>query len=143
VLDVFSRRLIGWSLAEHMMTELCLDALQMASATRRRSRFVGTTFHSDHGCQYTSDAFCKACAAMGITQSMGSVGDSYDNAMAESLWSSLKRELFDGHVYTTKQEARTLVLEWIMWYDTVRLHSSLGYSTPIEFEELAIQQAAA
>jgi len=67
--------LIGWSLAEHMMTELCLDALQMASATRQRSRFVGTTFHSDHGFQYTSDAFCKACTAMGITQSMGSVGD--------------------------------------------------------------------
>lgn len=143
VLDVFSRRLIGWSLADHMMTELCLDALHAASATRRRSRFHGTIFHTDHGCQYTSDTFRKACTAMGITQSMGSVGDSYDNALAESLWSSLKRELFEGQVYATKREARTLVFEWIMWYNSNRLHSSLGYQPPIEFEESVVQQAAA
>lgn len=84
-LDAYSRRLVGWSLADHLRTEICTDALASAAATRGQSCFVGTKFHSDHGCQYTSHNFRKLCKKMGITQSMGTVGDSYDNAMAESL----------------------------------------------------------
>jgi len=121
VLDVFSRRLIGWSIAEHMRTELCLDAIRAAAATRCRARFHGTVFHSDHGCQYTSDDFRKVCTSMGIVQSMGTVGDSYDNALAESFWSSLKREVFEDTIFKTKKEARTAIFEWIMWYNSTRL----------------------
>lgn len=135
VLDVFSRRLLGWSLASHMRTELCTDALKMAAATRGRARFSGTVFHTDHGCQYTSADFQRTCHSMGIVQSMGTVGDSYDNALAESFWASLKRELTDAQHFTTKQEARRAVFEWIMWYNNDRLHSSLGYVPPVEFEQ--------
>lgn len=143
VLDVFSRRLIGWSLQDHLRTELCLDALNAAAATRGRSRFAGTVFHSDHGCQYTSGDFKKRCWKMRIVQSMGTVGDSYDNAMAESLWSSLKRELVDDTYFSTKEEARLAVFEWIVWYNTERLHSSLGYDSPEEFEQTWSTQEAA
>jgi len=134
VLDVFSRRLLGWSMAEHLRTELCLDALQAASGTRGRVCFCGTVFHTDHGCQYTSELFNKTCQIIGIIQSMGSVGDSFDNAMAESFWSSLKRELVD-HSFPTRDEARLAIFEWINWYNTERLHSSLGYMPPEEFEK--------
>ena len=143
VLDVFSRRLVGWSIADHLRTELCTDALQAACASRGRLRFVGTKFHSDHGCQYTSDAFKKLCRAMGITQSMGTVGDSYDNAMAESFWSSLKRELVDDAYFATKADARLAIFEWVVWYNSERLHSSLGYASPQEFEESWDNQEAA
>jgi transposase InsO family protein len=135
VLDVCTRMVVGWSIADHMRTELCTDALASAAATRGKSRFVGTVFHSDHGCQYTSQDFKKRCRRMGIIQSMGTVGDSYDNAMAESLWSSLKRELVDDSHFATKEEARLAVFEWIVWYNTERLHSSLDYMSPREFEE--------
>jgi transposase InsO family protein len=143
VLDVFSRRLVGWSIADHLRTELCLDALQAACVTRGRLRFVGTKFHSDHGCQYTAQDFKKRCRAMGITQSMGTVGDSYDNAMAESFWSSLKRELVDDAHFATKEDARLAIFEWIIWYNNERLHSSLGYASPQEFEESLDNQEAA
>lgn len=143
VLDVFSRRLVGWSIADHMRTELCTDALHAASASRGRVRFVGTKFHSDHGCQYTSDDFRALCRAMGITQSMGTVGDSYDNAMAESFWSSLKRELVDDTYFATRAEARLAIFEWVMWYNNERLHSSLGYASPEEFEASWDSQEAA
>lgn len=135
VLDVFSRRLIGWSITEHMRTECCIDAIHAASTTRGRAALTGTIFHSDHGCQYTSEAFKQLCLTLGIVQSMGTVGDSYDNAMAESLWASLKRELVDEAHYRTRKEARIAIFEWIMWYNRQRLHSSLGYMPPEEFEE--------
>ena len=143
VLDVFSRRLLGWSLADHLRTELCLDALTAAGTTRRRSRFSGTVFHSDRGCQYTAEEFRRRCRWMGIVQSMGTVGDSYDNAMAESLWSSLKRELVDDASFATREEARVAVFEWVMWYNNERLHSSIGYVSPQEFEETRDRHQAA
>lgn len=135
VLDIYSRRLIGWSIADHLRTELCLDALDAAFATRNRRRLAGTIFHTDHGCQYTSREFRKACKRRGITQSMGTVGDSYDNAISETVWASLKRELVDDADFRTKEEARLAIFEWITWYNQHRFHSSLGYATPAEFEQ--------
>ncbi|HEX3539336.1 MAG TPA: IS3 family transposase [Acidimicrobiales bacterium] len=103
VLDACSRRLLGWSIADHTRTEICLDALQGAVATRGRARFDGVVFHSDHGCQYTSADYRLVCADLHITQSMGTVSNSYYNAMAESVWASLKGELVDGAHYATKE----------------------------------------
>jgi transposase InsO family protein len=143
VLDVCTRMVVGWSIADHLRTELCVDALAAATASRGKGLFVGTVFHSDHGCQYTSSEFKACCARMGITQSMGSVGDSFDNAMAESLWSSLKRELVNDAHFITKAEARLAVFEWITWYNNERLHSSLDYMSPREFEESWHNQQAA
>ncbi len=143
VIDTCSRRLLGWSMADHLRTELCADALNAAGLTRRRCRFRDLIFHSDHGCQYTSGDYKKLCQAMGITQSMGAVGDSYDNAMAESFFASLKRELVDAAHYSTKQEARTAIFEWIVWYNRERLHSSIGYAPPEEYEKLRRQAEAA
>jgi transposase InsO family protein len=135
VLDVFSRSLVGWSITDHLRTELCTDALEAALGARGKKITPGTVFHSDHGCQYTSDEFRRFCRRAKITQSMGTVGDSYDNAMAESFWSSLKRELVDDTHFSTKEEARRAIFEWIIWYNNERLHSSLGYVPPREFEE--------
>jgi transposase InsO family protein len=143
ILDVFSRRLLGWSMADHMRTELCLDALDAAAMVRGRHSFVGTVLHSDHGCQYTSEDFNKHCTAMGIVQSMGTVGDSYDNSMMESAWSSLKRELVYETHFSTKDEARRAVFEWLIWYNSERLHSSIDYMSPMEFEESWDNQEAA
>jgi transposase InsO family protein len=143
VLDVCTRMIVGWSIADHLRTELCADALVAAAATRGRRSFAGTVFHSDHGCQYTSEDFKNLCRGMGIVQSMGTVGDSYDNAMAESLWSSLKRELVDDAHFATKEQARLAIFEWIVWYNTERLHSSLDYMSPTEYEEFRHNQQAA
>ena len=143
VLDVCTRTVVGWSIADHLRAELCTDALAAAGAARGKGFLAGTVFHSDHGCQYTSGEFKACCEQMGITQSMGTVGDSYDNAMAESLWSSLKRELVDDAHFATKEEARLAVFEWITWYNNERLHSSLDYMSPREFEEFWHNQQAA
>ena len=143
VLDVCTRMVVGWSIADHLRAELCVDALVAAGDSRGKSLFVGTVFHSDHGCQYTSGDFQACCERMGITQSMGSVGDSFDNAMAESLWSSLKRELVEDAHFTTQHEGRLAVFEWITWYNNERLHSSLDYMSPREFEESWHNQQAA
>jgi transposase InsO family protein len=92
-------------------------------------------FHSDHGCQYTADAYRDACTQLGVTQSMGTVGDSYDNAMAESFFASLKRELVDDEHFATRADARAAVFEWLNWYNTDRLHSALHYRPPVEYEQ--------
>jgi transposase InsO family protein len=146
VIDACSRRLLGWSMTDHLRTELCLDALTDAVGTRGgRANIDGVIFHSDHGCQYTADAFHDTCAALGVTQSMGTVGDSYDNAMAESFFASLKRELVDDEHFATRAEARAAVFEWLNWYNTDRLHSALDYRPPVEYEQHLtnhLQQAA-
>ncbi len=146
VIDACSRRLLGWSMTDHLRTELCLDALHAAVGTRGgKAGIDGVIFHSDHGCQYTADAFRDACAELGVTQSMGTVGDSYDNAMAESFFASLKRELVDDEHFATRAEARAAVFEWLIWYNVERLHSALEYRPPVEYEQHLtnqLQQAA-
>jgi putative transposase len=141
VLDVWSRRIVGWSMRTDLKTEGVLDALNMALAQRRPQAVV---HHSDHGCQYTSYSFGKRCREMGVMPSMGSVGDAYDNAMAESFFATLERELLNRRRFKTQSEARMAVFEWIEgWYNPHRRHSSLGRISPINFErrQLAAQAA--
>ena len=109
VVDACSRRLLGWSITDHLRTQLCLDALLAAVAARggRRNLAAGIVFHTDHGTQYTAGEFRAACRSLGITQSMGTVGDSYDNAMAESFFAGFKREVIDGEHFATRADART------------------------------------
>lgn len=132
VLDAFSRRIVGWSMATTLHTQLVLDALDMALWQRRPS---GVIHHSDHGSQYTAIAFGKRCREAGVRPSMGSVGDAYDNAMAESFFATLECELIDRRRFKTQAEARMAVFEFIEgFYNPRRRHSSLGYLSPIDFE---------
>ena len=132
VLDVFSRRIVGWGMEMHLRTELVLAALEMAFAQRQPHEPI---HHSDHGTQYTSVAFGNRCQAMGIRPSMGSVGDCYDNAMAESFFASLECELLTKRRFRNQTEAKLAVFEWIEgWYNPHRLHSALGYLSPVNFE---------
>ncbi len=132
VLDVFSRRVVGWAMAGHLRTTLVVEALKMAVVHRRPE---AVTHHSDQGCQYTSQAFGARCRERGIAQSMGSVGDCFDNAMAESFFATLECELLDRTKLSTHAEARAAVFEFIEgWYNTRRRHSALGYRSPLEFE---------
>jgi putative transposase len=132
VLDVYSRKIVGWAMDTHLKTTLILEALQMAITQRQPS---GVIHHSDRGCQYTSYAFGKRCREAGVMPSMGSVGDAYDNAMAESFFASLERELLNRRRFKSQAEARMAVFEWIEgWYNPHRRHSSLGYRSPVNYE---------
>lgn len=134
VIDLFSRRVIGWSLAAHMRTELVADALAMAVATRGGD-VDGVVFHSDRGSQYTSRDFGQLCEQLGVTQSMGATGVCWDNAAAESWFGTMKRELANRRRWATRAEARRALIRWIEgWFNTRRLHSTIGYNTPVEFE---------
>ena len=133
VLDVFSRRAVGWAMATHMRTELVLDALDMALARRRPFNVV---HHSDQGCQYTSIAFGSRCRQFGVRPSMGSVGDCYDNALAESFFATLETELIDRSDWASAAAAKAAVFEYIeVFYNRIRRHSSLGNLSPEHFEE--------
>ena len=133
VLDVWSRRVVGWSMGERMRAELVLAALNMALQTRKPEAVI---HHSDQGSQYASVAFGKRCQEMGVRPSMGSVGDAYDNAMAESFFASLECELIDRRCFKSKTEARLALFTWIEgWYNPRRRHSALGYLSPLNFEE--------
>jgi putative transposase len=132
VLDVFSRKIVGWAMDTHLRTELILQSLQMAVTQRQPS---GVIHHSDRGCQYTSYAFGKRCLEAGIMPSMGSVGDAYDNAMAESFFASLEREVLSRRSFKSHAEARMAIFEWIEgWYNPHRRHSGLGYRSPVNYE---------
>ena len=134
VLDAWSRRVVGWSMDPSATAGLVTRALDMALLRRRPG--PGLVHHSDHGTQYTSIAFGARIRAAGIAASMGRVGDSYDNAMAESFFASLETELIDRSVWRTHHEARLAVFDWIeVFYDRIRRHSALGYRAPAEFEE--------
>ena len=139
VLDVFSRRVVGWAMAGHLRTELVLDALDMAVEQRRPGSVI---HHSEQGCQYTSFAFGERCRRWGVVPSMGSVGDCFDNAMAESFFATLECELLDRTHFHDHHQARRAIFEFIEgWYNPHRRHRGLGQQSPIAFER-SYQDAA-
>jgi transposase InsO family protein len=134
VIDCFSRRLAGWAIAEHMRTDLITDAL--SAARHSRGSLAGAIFHSDHGAQYTSKAFAALCDQLGVTQSMGAVGTSADNALAESFNATLKREtLRGGHSWPDAATCRREVFRWVSRYNTRRRHSWCGQQAPSVYEQ--------
>ena len=135
VIDCHSRRLVGWSVADHMRTELVLDALTAAAATR--GAVTGAIFHSDHGSVYTSKDYARLCAELGVTQSMGAVGTSADNSLAESFNATLKREVLqDEDCWPDEPTCRRQVFRWLVRYNTRRRHSWCGYRSPVAYEAL-------
>ncbi len=137
VVDVWSRRVVGWAMRTHLRTELVLEAMAMAIAHRRPENVI---HHSDQGCQYTSIAFGQRCQDAGIRPSMGSVGDCFDNALCESFFATLECECLDRQTFRTPAEARLGVFDYIEgWYNSGRRHSAIGYLSPMRFEERARQ----
>jgi putative transposase len=142
VLDAYSRKLVGWSMANHLRSGLVIDALEMA--IWRRKPAAGLIHHSDQGVQYTSLSFGKRLEEAGIISSMGSVGSAYDNAMAESFVATLKSELVYRSSWPTRASARTATFEYLeCFYNTRRRHSALGYLSPMEYEEGTIKESTA
>ena len=133
VIDIASRRVVGYALADHLRTELVADAL--ANAVAARDPAPGVIFHSDRGCQYTSAAFADLASDYAVTLSHGRTGQCWDNALSESFFASIKGELLDLQAWPTRERARRAIVEYIAWYNGTRLHSTLGYKTPAEFEE--------
>ena len=132
VVDAWSRRVVGWAMANHLRTELVLTALEMAIHQRRPTQVI---HHSDQGSQYTAIAFGKRCREAGVRPSMGSVGDCFDNALCESFFASLQCELLDRYTFRCHDEARQAVFQFIEgWYNTLRRHSALAYASPIQYE---------
>jgi putative transposase len=140
VIDVWSRKVVGWSIGTSLKTEIVLAALDMAIAQRQPQ---GVIHHSDHGCQYTSVAFGQRCHQAGVRPSMGTVGDAYDNAMCESFFASLECELLDRHTLRTHVEARMALFRYIEgWYNPHRRHSALDYQSPVSYERKHHRAAA-
>ncbi len=139
VLDVSSRRIVGWAMATHLQTDLVLDALNMALSQRRPQ---GVIHHSDRGSQYTALGFGQRCQEMGVRPSRGAVGSAYDNAMAESFFATLECELINRRCFLTQAEARRARFRYIEgWYNPHRRHSSLGQRSPLAFERLTSHTA--
>ena len=133
VIDAFSRMVVGWAMENHLRTELVLKALDMA--LYRRNPKCGVIHHSDQGCQYTSIAFGTRCKRAGVRPSMGSVGDCFDNAMAESFFATLECELLERSKFRTREEAKIATFEFIEgWYNPHRRHSRLAYLSPLNYE---------
>ncbi len=133
VIDCYSRRLVGWSIADHMRTDLVTDALRAAASTR--GGLAGAVFHSDHGSVYTSRAYAQLCDALGVTQSMGAIGSSADNALAESFNATLKREVLqDASTWPDEPTCRRELFRWLTRYNTRRRHSWCRYQTPNAYE---------
>jgi putative transposase len=141
VLDVFSRKIVGWAMADHLRTELVLEALAMAIGSRRPA--AGVIHHSDHGSQYTALAFGERCQLAGVLPSLGSVGDCYDNAITESFFATLECELLARQHFPSLAAARLAVFDFIEgFYNTHRRHSALGYQSPAAYERQAAACAA-
>jgi len=132
VIDIASRRVVGYAMADHLRTELVAGALSNAVAARDPG--PGVIFHSDRGCQYTSAAFASLANDHDVMLSHGRTGQCWDNALAESFFASIKGELLDLQAWPTKAAARRAIVEYIGWYNGTRLHSSLGYRSPAEYE---------
>lgn len=141
--DEHSKRVLGWSVADHMLTELVTDALAQAVAARG-SNVGGTIIHSDRGTQYTAQAMVKACGDAGLRRSMGTTGICWDNSGAESLWSTFKHEYYYRHTFSTKVELVAAVDKWMPFYNNQRRHSVIGMLSPIAYEQSlhAVTQAA-
>jgi putative transposase len=135
VLDAYSRMIVGWQLASHMRTDLVLDALRMALHRRGSGADVELVHHSDRGSQYTSIDYTQTLADHRVLASVGSVGDAYDNALAESFVESFKTELITDRVWRTRSQLELAVVEYTGWYNATRLHESLGHIPPIEYEQ--------
>jgi putative transposase len=136
VIDAFSRRIVGWQFAGHMRTDLVLDALRMALTRRRHGADVELVHHSDAGSQYTSYAFQQVLDDHQVLGSIGSVGDAYDNSMAESFVDSFKTELIRDRVWRTRTQLELAIVEWVGWFNNDRLHQALDDLPPAEFESL-------
>jgi putative transposase len=136
VLDVFSRMIVGWQLATHMRTSLVLDALRMALGLRDPGADVALVHHSDHGAQYRSGDYIQTLDDHTVLRSLGTTGDCYDNALAESFVDSFKTELIRDRVWRTPAQVELAIVEWVCWFNTQRLHSSLGDIPPLEYEQL-------
>lgn len=133
VMDLHSRRIIGWAMEDHLHTTLPIAALSMALGKRQPK--AGLVHHSDRGVQYASERYRRMLQASGVQASMSRKGNCYDNAAMESFWSTLKRELVYTQSYTTRAEAKRSIFAWIeTYYNPKRLHSSLGYKSPVDFE---------
>jgi transposase InsO family protein len=141
VMDLFSRALVGWSMASHLRAELVIDALEMAAIRRRPE--PGLVHHSDQGPQYTSYVFGRHLREAGILQSMGRTGTPADNAVIESFFDTMKLELLSDRRYRTREEAKAAIFEWIeVFYNRLRRHSTIGYLSPAEFERRYAAQLA-
>ena len=136
VIDAFSRRVVGWQFAGHMRTDLVLDALRMALHQRGPGPDIELVHHSDRGSQYTSIDYTQELTDHGVLASVGSVGDAYDNALAESFVDSFKTELIADRIWRDRPQLELALVEWVGWFNTARLHESLGDIPPIEFEAL-------
>jgi transposase InsO family protein len=133
VMDRWSRRVVGLAMAEHLRTELVSAALHQARTQRQPTH--GCLHHSDRGCQYASAEYRRLLAAHGLEASMSRAGNCYDNAAMESFWSTLKNELVHRQTFATRAEARTAIFEYVeVFYNRQRLHSALGYKSPVDFE---------
>jgi putative transposase len=142
VLDAYSRMIVGWQLAGHMRTDLVLDALRMALHRREPGAAVELIHHSDRGSQYTSIDYTQTLTDHRVLASVGSVGDAYDNALAESFVDSFKTELIRDRVWRTRSQLELAVVEYVGWYNAARLHENLGDIPPIEYEQLhALREA--
>jgi transposase InsO family protein len=137
VIDVYSRMVVGWQFAEHMRTDLVLDALRMALAQRDPGADVELVHHSDAGSQYTSFDYTQTLDDHGVLASIGSVGDAYDNALAESFVDSFKTELIRDRVWRTRSQLELAIVEYVAWFNNERLHRSLGGVPPAEYEQAA------
>jgi transposase InsO family protein len=135
VIDVYSRRVVGWQFADHMRTDLVLDALRMALHLRGPGADVELIHHSDAGSQYLSNDYSQALDDHGVLASIGSVGDAYDNALAESFVDSFKTELIRDRVWRTRTQLELAIVEYVAWFNNERLHTSLGGVPPAEYEE--------
>ena len=142
VIDAFSRKVVGWQLASHMRTDLVLDALRMALGQRDHGADFELVAHTDRGSQYTSADYTQALDDAGVLASVGSVGDAYDNAMAESFVDTFKTELLADRSWRTRSQLELAVVEYVSWFNHERLHESLGDLSPVEFEDLYVRQGA-
>ena len=134
VIDLFSRQVVGWSLREDMTSNVVIDALRMAWFRRHPGKHAGLLFHSDQGSQYASGAFRDVLKEYGITSSMSRRGNCWDNACSETLFGSLKVERLYGQRFVTRRQAKDETIAWLLWYNKARLHSTLAYVSPMQFE---------